>query len=420
MAKRCLIVTYYFPPTGGGGVQRNVKLVKYLSRENWKFTVITAGESSLNLPNDESLQTEIPENTEIISVPILKRIKKKKSTKKSLSFFKSTFLVRFISSFIFIPDRHKSWLKPVKKKILDLLAREKFDVILVSSPPYSLVKLAAELTSELAIPVVIDMRDPWTTNPYKIHPSKWHFDKDRKFEIKYIEQIKYGISAYRSLIGFYRNNINNFNHENWRYIPNGFDEEDFDNLKPEKMDSKKFHIAFSGTFYSHVNKPHFLFKGIAAMEKSLRDKVCFHHVGNSAINIKNIAQSFGLENNIVEWNYHDHKSCLNILSGMDALCFILDSSNKNADNTIGGKVYEYLRLAKPILAITPTKGESAMLIQETDSGIVIDPYDHLKIAKTISNWIETPAKQMIDNDYSTFERSILAKQYDTFFEQVFY
>ena len=97
---------------------------------------------------------------------------------------------------------------------------------------------------------------------------------------------------------------------------------------------------------------------------------------------------------------------------------ILDSSNKNAEKTIGGKVYEYLRLNKPILALTPTGGESAKLIDETNSGIVVDPYDHLKIADTISNWIKAAPNKRIIKDYSSFERSSLAKQYRDFFEQV--
>lgn len=418
MAKRCLIVTYYFPPTGGGGIQRNVKLIKYLSRENWKFTVLTANESSANLPYDETLQSEIPKDVEIIPVPFLESLKINSYGKRVSSFFKSTFVLRLISSFFFIPDRHKNWLKPVKKKILHTLGEKKFDLVLVSSPPYSLVKLAAELTNELSIPVILDMRDPWTINPYKIYPSRWHLIKDRKIETKFIEQIKYGISAYQSLLKFYTKNITNFKQENWRFIPNGFDEEDFNNLEPQELEEGKFHVAFSGTFYSHVNKPHFLLKGMAAMEKSRRVKVCFHHIGVSAINIKNIARQYGLENNIIEWGYHNHKRCLNILAGMDAFCFILDSSNKNADKTIGGKVYEYLRLGKPILALIPTSGEPAKLIRETNSGIVIDPYDHFKIAKTISAWMETPPKKMISPKYSSFERLNLAKQYKDFFEQV--
>ncbi|KAA3614832.1 MAG: glycosyltransferase [Calditrichaeota bacterium] len=413
MAKRCLIVTYYFPPTGGGGVQRNVKLIKYLSRKNWKFTVVTSNGNDTNLSLDESLKSDLPEEVEVVKIANSDG----KANSRFSALIKSTFLVRFISSFLFVPDRHKKWIKSAKKKIVEIIDSKKIDLILISSPPYSLVMLASELTREQSIPVVLDMRDPWTTNPYKIYPSSWHFKQDSKIETENIKQIKYGISAYKSLLGFYEESVEDFKTNNWQYIPNGYDEEDFKSLIPQKFEDNKFHIAFSGTFYSHINKPMFLLKGIAAVEKPLRDKICFHHIGDSAINLKKIARRYGLENNIIEWGYQDHNSCLNILAGMDALCFILDSSNKNSDKTIGGKVYEYLRLEKPILALTPLKGESATIINETNAGIVIKPTDHKQIAKTVTSMASSPEKNKSNKNITIFERSNLAKQYYEFFNQ---
>ena len=418
MAKRCLIVTYYFPPIGGGGVQRNLKLIKYLSRKNWDFTVVTSNGNETNLPSDESLNSDLPKGVEVVRIDNSKSHWNSSAGNRFSTLIKSTFLIRFISSLLFIPDRHKKWIKTVKEKIIQIVDAKQFDLILISSPPYSLVVLAAELTQQLSIPVVLDMRDPWTTNPYKIYPTPWHFKQDRKMEYDNIKQIKYGISAYKSLLGFYRESVRDFKQENWRYIPNGYDEEDFSSLIPQKLDDGKFHIAFSGTFYSHINKPLFLLKGIAAVDKPQRDKICFHHIGKSAINLKKIARRYGLENNIVEWGYQDHKSCLNILAGMDALCFILDSSNKNSGNTIGGKVYEYLRFGKPILALTPLKGESAAIINQTGAGIVIDPYDHKLIAKTIKSWASSQEKNIPNQNISIFERSNLAQQYYEFFEQI--
>ncbi len=350
MAKRCLIVTYYFPPTGGGGVQRNVKLIKYLSREDWKFTVITCVNAPSNIAKDESLLTEVPEDVEIINVPNPAISGKKSLLGKVSTLIKSTFLIRWVTSFIYIPDRFKSWTKPVGDRVEQLVAKNKFDIVFISSPPYSLVQLAAELTQKLPIPVVLDMRDPWTTHPLKIHPSPWHFSKDRKMEMQAIRQIKHGVSVTQSLLSLYEQTVEGFKTENWRYIPNGFDEEDFKNLRPQELDKSKFHIGYSGTFYSHLTPPDLLFKAIAELDPALKSKVCFHHIGTSMIPLKKIAARFGLAGNIKEWGYKEHKESLNILAGMDILCFILDSSNKYSVNTIGGKVYEYLRLGKPILA----------------------------------------------------------------------
>jgi glycosyltransferase involved in cell wall biosynthesis len=413
MAKRCLIVTYYFPPTGGGGVQRNAKLIKYLSRKDWKFSVVTSDGHSANIASDESLQADVPSDVEIIPVSFLNNGKN-----KFLSSIKSTFFIRFISSFLFIPDRHKKWVQAAKKSIIETLAQKSYDLVLISSPPYSLAQMAAELTEELSIPVVLDMRDPWTTNPYKIYPTSWHKKQDQKCERKSIKKIKYGISAYQSLVNFYSTSIAGFDKNNWRTIPNGFDEEDFKNIIPQNLESNKFHIAFSGTFYSHLNNPKFLFQAIAGLGKEEREKIRFHHIGSSAQNLKKIAARHGLQNNLVEWGYQNHKKCLEILSGMDAFCFILDSTNKNADKTIGGKVYEYLRLGKPILALVPHSGEAADCVNKTESGIVIDPSDTQRVLKLLQTWITSPPKIRTNRKIIGFYRERLAEQYASFFDEI--
>lgn len=414
MAKRCLIVTYYFPPTGGGGVQRITKLIKYLSREQWQFTVFTSADTG-NLPSDSELLDEIPDTVQINKIP-LSGIK---GTDSSLtSTIKSTFFIRWVSSFMFIPDRYKKWKDAVKDKILEFIRNETIDIILITTPPYSLALLAAELTEKIQIPVVLDMRDPWTMNPYKIYPTKWHLKKDWKIEKNTIRQIKYGVSAYKSLIEFYENSIDDFNVGNWRHIPNGFDEEDFLHTDPVVLDNKKFNIAFSGTFYSHINNPDLLFKAIRNLRTDLKGKIRFHHVGSSNIALKKRASAYNLFTNMVEWGYRSHKECLNILAGMDAYCFILDSSNPKSIYTIGGKVYEYLRLGKPVLALVPPGGEAADLINKNKAGIVLDSHDSDGLEKALTSWLEEKPHPEVSKNRFEYERARLAEKYSEFFNQI--
>jgi len=414
VAKRCLIVSFYFPPTGGGGVQRIVKLIKYLSRTDWHFKVITSGDPG-NLPSDAKLLDEIPQKVQIVNISLSG---KKSSNKIPASAVKSTFLLRWISSFMFIPDRYKKWVDDVKNKILENHQNETFDLILITTPPYSLALLAAELTEKIHIPVVLDMRDPWTTNPYKIYPTAWHLKKDRQMEMKAIKRIKYGISAYSSMIDFYKNRIDNFNAENWRHISNGFDEEDFLNIKPVALDNRMLNIAFSGTFYSHINNPKLLFKAIKSLNPGLKEKIKFHHIGSSHIDLKKLAASFDLSSNVVEWGYRAHNECIDILSGMDACCFILDSSNPKSNYTIGGKVYEYLRLGKPVLALVPPAGEAADLINLNKAGIVIDSNDICGIQNVLTSWLKEKPGVEISESRFEYERERLAEKYSEFFNQI--
>jgi glycosyltransferase involved in cell wall biosynthesis len=391
VVRRCLVVSYYFPPVGGGGVQRIAKMIKYLSRRGWRFTVITASESAKAQPLDYSLEEDISEKVEVIRLQSLLPHKKNHVLQKLPGINVASYWKRWVSAFCYIPDMRKSWLPQAKAALINEIKTKKYDCLLITSPPYSLAVLAGELQAELDMPVILDMRDPWTTNPYKIHPTKYHLKKDRALEIETISKIKYGISAYYTLLDYYQKHIKDFHLENWHVISNGYDEEDFYELKPN-ADRKDqfFNIAFSGVFYSHINNPKYLFKAMAQLNidnPELGKRIRFHHIGKSFINLKALSKKFAVEDQIARWGYVDHKKCLDILTGMDALCFILDDRHINSGKTIGGKVYEYLRLKKPVLALVPEKGEAAGLIEKTKSGQVIAPSRTAKIAQTLNNWV---------------------------------
>jgi len=383
MDKRCLIVSYYFPPTGGGGVQRVSKLIKYLSGKGWQFSVITAKEKG-HLPDDPSLLNELPALLKKIEIPV--KLPVAKQTKN-----KATYFWRWLSAFFYIPDIRKTWADTAGAQIQAEIARRTYRCVFITSPPYSLALLAAELTEKTDVPVILDLRDPWTTNPYKIHPTPYHLLKDRQLEKQAIKHVRYGISAYRSLLAYYARTVKNFPVQNWRFIPNGFDEEDFITLSAARYSSATFDLAFSGTFYSHVNNPRPLFKAIARLKKEeprLAEKIRFHHVGKSMLPLKELAKQFGLNDQLVEWGYAAHKECLNILARMDAFCFILNDKRKYSDQTIGGKVYEYLRLRKPILALVPENGEAAEMIRQTDSGQVLASSNTKQITATLKEWLQ--------------------------------
>ncbi|MBN1409092.1 MAG: glycosyltransferase [Calditrichaceae bacterium] len=387
MAKRCLIISYYFPPVGGGGVQRIVKLIKFLSQSGWDFTILTADNDIVSLPKDASFLKDIDNRTKVIRIPISRTNVQSNSRYTSFLPDKSGFLQRWLSAFFYIPDIRKGWLKSLHPVLMDEININHYDCVLVTAPPYSLAVYAAQLTDQLSIPVILDMRDPWTTNPYKIHPTPYHHYKDLKIELESISRIKFGVSAYESLIHFYRAKIRNFETALWTVIPNGFDENDFRSLPNGSLNNGKFNIAFSGTFYSHINPPLHIFKAINKLNEKNREKILFHHIGDSQINLPKLIAKYKLKNNVKLWGYLSHKKCLEKLNQMDALCFILDDRNRNSINTIGGKVYEYLRLKKPILALAPENGEAADLIASTQSGEVISPQNTDKICETLSRWI---------------------------------
>ena len=386
MVKRGLIISYYFPPTGGGGVQRWVKLITYLQPLGWDFTVISSTYNGEN-PKDETLLKEIPADTKIIRVP---GASLKLNLKSKISFFKkSGYLQRWISAFLNVTDSRESWNKKAKSYIKKELNEADYDVVILSSPPYSLAILAADLTKELDIPVILDLRDPWTINPYKIHPTRIHHYMDQRREKEALNNLDYIISAYQSTLDDYALRIPGFKEKKQLLLPNGYDEEDFYNLRDINIPMEgDLNLGFSGSMYSHLNTPHRLFAAISALKKE-NINIYFHHIGSSVQDLKTLAKNFDISDNIKIWGYKNHKECLAILSLTDVLCLILDNQWPNSQYTIGGKFYEYLRLKKPILGIVPPEGEAAMAIRDTVSGVVVSDNQITTIVKALKQLLNS-------------------------------
>ena len=385
MAKRGLVVSYYFPPTGGGGVQRWLKLIKYLSQYEWEFTVI-ANEHESSSPRDDSLLDEIPESTKIIRTTKAASVGSLRTRIPFLS--KSGYWQRWLSALFHVTDSRMNWNKTARKQIVAEIQNDTYDVIILSSPPYSMAILAAALTNYTQCPVVLDLRDPWTINPYKIYPTILHVVLDRKREIRTIQDIKYIISAYQAPLDDYFRHVAEFEKKQVLLLPNGFDDEDFRDLKPIRLtDSGQLNIGFSGSIYSHLNRPDLIFEAIGLLKKE-NIEIHFHHIGTSVCDISDLADKYQISDQVHQWGYKNHHECLTILQSLDVLCIILDDRWPNAKYTIGGKFYEYLRFKKPILAVVPEDGEAARVIKQTDSGVTIYGKNVKKIAALLKKLIK--------------------------------
>ena len=412
MATRGLIVSYYFPPVGGGGVQRWVKFIKYLNRRDWDFTVITA-EIEESSPSDESLLAELPKSVKIIRAGPEKPFK---SYKNHINLrLRRGYWQRWMSAFVHVVDSRKKWNNIIKPYIEKEISQGKYDALIFTIPPYSLGTLAADFTAGHDIPVFLDLRDPWTINPYKIHPTPVHAYLDRRSERSAISGINNFISAYQSTLDHFDKYIDNFTPDKAILIPNGFDIEDFIGLEPEPLPVRgKFNLGFSGTFYSHLNNPRYLFLALRLLREAGYD-VHFHHVGSSIYDISKPAKKYNIQNQVHKWSYQEHKKCLQILKSMDALCIILDERIKHADKTVGGKLYEYLGLKKPVLAMVPREGEAAKIINETNSGIVCSSIDVTQICQAVKQII-TGQRIFTFEDIERYSREEQALQLKSFLE----
>jgi glycosyltransferase involved in cell wall biosynthesis len=200
--KKVLIITYYWPPMGGGGVQRWLKMTKYFREFGWEPVIFTTenGEASVV---DESMLAEIPSGIETLKVPIWepfglykKLLGKSKDEKIAPGLGQETKgnstlqkLSIWVRGNFFIPDARMFWIKPSSKFLEKYLKENKIDAIISTGPPHSTHLIAFNVTRENNIPWIADFRDPWTNIDFyhKLMLTGWADNKHKKLELKVLK-----------------------------------------------------------------------------------------------------------------------------------------------------------------------------------------------------------------------------------------
>ncbi|MFI5134679.1 MAG: hypothetical protein ACHQD9_02380, partial [Chitinophagales bacterium] len=186
--KKVLILTYYWPPSGGAGVQRWLKMVKYLPQFGWQPIVYTAKDAEYPI-HDPSLEKDVPKEAEVIRQKIWepydlykKFIGQKKEEKVYSGFLsekkKPGFAQRasvWIRGNLFIPDARCFWIKPSRKFLISYLKKNPVDAMVSTGPPHTTHMIALGIKKKLNIPWIVDFRDPWTQIDFynQLHLTRW-------------------------------------------------------------------------------------------------------------------------------------------------------------------------------------------------------------------------------------------------------
>jgi glycosyltransferase involved in cell wall biosynthesis len=400
--KKVLIITYYWPPSGGAGVQRWLKFVKYLPLYNWKPIVYTVDNGDIPV-EDLSLLKDIPDNTTVLKTPIWepydfyrKFTGLGKDEKLNTGFpgksGKSTFkqkMAVWLRGNIFIPDARMFWIKPSVKYLKEYLYKNSVDVIVSTGPPHSLHLIALKLKKEFPeIKWVADFRDPWTNIDFylDLNLSKWADKKHHRLELKVIEEadevVSIGKTMNEELIEIYKTNNQGKPVEKFNVITNGFDEDDV--LKSTVEKDKKFTIAHIGTIAKSRN-PKILWEVLqeliseynefkADLELKLVGKI-------DAVALESIAE-YGIKNNVNLIDYLPHDKVIEEQMKSRVLLLIVNNT-PNAKGILTGKFFEYLATKNPILAIGPVDGDLSEIINETRCGYISGFQDKEGLKKNI-------------------------------------
>jgi glycosyltransferase involved in cell wall biosynthesis len=394
--KKVLVITYYWPPSGGGGVQRWLKFVKYLPDFGWEPIVYTP--ENQNAPSkDNTLMRDISPELKIIRRPIwepynlyrmLSGRKKEEnlgaafaSGKKSNKFFES--LSNWIRSNFFIPDARKSWIKPSVSFLKEYIHKHDIDAVVTTGPPHSMHMIGLKLKKLTGVKWLADFRDPWTDIDYydQLKLTKWANEKHHRLEREVLKNADIIVCVSNSN----KEKLNLKAKVDIRVVTNGFDDVDVSFLSSPV--EKKFSLAHIGTFMANRN-PEILWDVLSDMileNKQFRQDFILRLVGKTDSVILNNLTNKGLAPFVHVEEPVSHNEAIQLQKSAQVLLLTV---NKTGDSKgmVTGKVFEYLVSGRPILAIGPSDGDLAKILKETGTGVISDFNDKADLKKKLESY----------------------------------
>lgn len=379
--KNLLIVAYYFPPSGGPGVQRVLKHVKYLPEFGWNPIVLTVSNGQFPAI-DESLMKQIPDNIKVYRSPLYEPYDlyrfftgKKKGTAVDVNVIKKegqkvSFkekIAEFIRATFFIPDARMSWLFTSKKIVDEIIESHNIEAVYSSSPPYTCSLIARRVKRKFGLPWIAGFRDPWTG--FISSPKRWLLPRaiDKNMEFTTFSESDAVECAWEGIIKDALGKYPQLDKSKFHHVANGFDSNDFPNVDFKGND--KFTITYTGSMYGRRN-PAAVFKAVEELiieGKISKNDFKFKFIGRFGNEIHDMFDSASFRESIEIIGYMPHGESIKQLMLSDILLLIVDES-KESEEIVPGKVYEYIGVMKPVMANAPESSAIAKLIDETQTG----------------------------------------------------
>jgi len=372
--KKVLILTYYWPPSGGSGVQRWLKFSKYLRDFNIEPVIYTVDNPSYPI-KDTSLESEIPLGLEVLKQPIFEpnsflSIFGNNKKKESAGFLNPnpTLLGRFfqyVRANYFIPDARKFWIKPSVKFLSNYLKNNEIEVVITTGPPHSMHIIGLALRDKFKIKWISDFRDPWTEIDYfqQLPLTKKANKKHHQLEQEVLEKSDMVIVVGETM----KKKFLKHNH-NIEVLTNGFDS--YENSLTIELDSN-FSITHVGLMNADRN-PTILWEvlyEISSENIDFKNNLRIKFIGKIDDTVIQDIQVFNPKN-IVRIPYLDHEEVRKYQASSQVLLLSINHVS-SAKGIITGKIFEYLQAKRPILGIGPEDGDAAAILKKTNAGNIV-------------------------------------------------
>jgi len=405
---KVLIITYYWPPAGGSGVQRWLKFVKYLPGFDVEPVIYTVQDPKYALI-DKTLEKEIPKNIKILKQPIwepnnLLSLFNKKQQKTSAgflnpnpSFFEKQ--LQYIRANYFIPDARKYWVKPSVKFLSEYLKNNKVDVIITTGPPHSLHLIGMELKNKFPVKWISDFRDPWTDIDYfhQLPLTDKSKQKHKELEKKVLQSSDAVLVVGKTM----KAKFEHYN-KNIYVISNGYDG-DLMREKPEL--DKKFSITHIGLMNADRN-PKILWEVLSELideNNEFAGDLEIKLIGKVAEEVKQNILACQLEGMTRYIDYIPHDDVMKYQRSTQVLLLAVNNV-PSSKGIVTGKIFEYLQANRPVLAIAPIDGDLAEIIKKTNSGEVVGFDDKDKLKEVIEDYYKSYKKEKLQIDSKNIEQ----------------
>jgi glycosyltransferase involved in cell wall biosynthesis len=392
------IISYYFPPMGGGGVQRITKFLKYSQPDVFQISVITVKPSTF-FAYDESLVSDIPATVNVVRTDSLDPFRlsfllSRRTANRPASEppkHESGGKLRKFSNILFFPDSRAFWRPFAVKALHKLHAQHPIDLVVATMPPFTCGLIANAFFRKTGVPYVLDYRDGWFSNPYLPELPKILANRHIRKETEILTSASGVVFVNPSLQQIYLDAFPMLSDKQTCVIRNGFDPADFTQLHNAAEQNPKFTLGFMGTIYSQGNVPETLLDALAMLKKrdaDLANRLQIVFLGKWTPEFEVMVAQKGISELVKFMHYRPHREALSIAKTFDALALAVDSRKPGSRALTPGRIYEYLALKKPILAMCPPESEVAEIVQITNAGEVVDFNNRERIAATLQKWLK--------------------------------
>ena len=417
--KRVLIITYYWPPSGGSGVQRWLKMSKYLPEYGWQPVIYTPEDGEYPV-EDPSLEKDVTPEAEIIKRPIVepytlykKFLGIKKEEKVKAGFIKEDGkkvswkerLAIWVRGNFFIPDARCWWVKPSVRYLKKYLKEHPVDAIISTGPPHSMHLIAMKLKASLGIPWIADFRDPWTEIDYydKLLLTRRSDRKHHRLEREVLTQADKVVTVSPD----WARSLGRLGNRRVRVVYNGFDRDDAVTQVDTRL-SDTFTITYLGVLFK-VRNPERLWESLGELineDESFAKQLKINLIGQIDNTVMQCIAQQGLKEHVNLRPYIPHDQVAAALHESTLLLLtLMPETESDTRGLIPAKLFEYIVSGRPILCIGTEHGDAARIIKETKAGQTVNFEDKEKMKTVIKDLYQRHLDGLLsDNTMSNMEK----------------